>query len=85
VAARLQRFAADPSSRVILAEREGEVAGLVATHVVPRLEEDESLCRVIAIVVAERHRRAGVATALLAAAAARDPRPRLATPGPVVR
>jgi N-acetylglutamate synthase-like GNAT family acetyltransferase len=70
VAARLERFAADPASRVIVAEAEGEVAGLVATHVVPRLEDDEPSCRIVAIVVAERHRRAGAATALLEAAEA---------------
>jgi GNAT superfamily N-acetyltransferase len=64
------RFAADPLSRVVVAEIAGEVAGLIATHVVPRIEDDAPSCRVVAIVVAERHRRAGAATALLAAAEA---------------
>jgi GNAT superfamily N-acetyltransferase len=53
---------------VIVAAAGGEVAGLIATHVVPRIEEDAPSCRIIAIVVAGRHRRTGVATALLAAA-----------------
>ena len=52
------------------AETGGEVAGLIATHLVPRIEEDAPSCRVIGIVVAARHRRSGVATALLAAAEA---------------
>lgn len=70
VAARLERFAADPASRVVVVEADGDVAGLVATHVVPRLEDDEPSCRIVAIVVAERHRRTGAASALLAAAEA---------------
>jgi len=44
--------------------------GLMATHVVPRIEDDAPSCRVIGIVVAPRHRRAGVASALMAAAEA---------------
>ena len=55
---------------MIVAEAGGEVAGLIATHVVPRIEDDAPSCRVIGIVVAERHRRAGVAAALVAAAEA---------------
>jgi GNAT superfamily N-acetyltransferase len=54
----------------MVAEVAGEVAGLIATHVVPRIEEDAPSCRVIGVVVAGRHRRAGVATALMAAAEA---------------
>ena len=53
-----------------MAETGGEVAGLIATHLVPRIEDDAPSCRIIGIVVAERHRRAGVATALVAAAEA---------------
>ena len=55
---------------MLVAETGGEVAGLIATHLVPRIEEDAPSCRVIGIVVAARHRRSGVATALLAAAEA---------------
>jgi GNAT superfamily N-acetyltransferase len=54
----------------MVAEVAGEVAGLIATHLVPRLEDDAPSCRVIAIVVAQRHRRAGVASALVSAAEA---------------
>ena len=53
-----------------MAEVDGGVAGLIATHVVPRIEDDAPSCRVIGIVVAPRHRRAGVASALMAAAEA---------------
>ena len=53
---------------MIVAEAGGEVAGLIATHVVPRIEDDAPSCRVLGIVVAQRHRRAGVATALMTAA-----------------
>jgi GNAT superfamily N-acetyltransferase len=53
-----------------VAEVDDEVAGLIATHVVPRIEDDAPSCRVIGIVVASRHRRAGVASALMAAAEA---------------
>jgi GNAT superfamily N-acetyltransferase len=53
---------------VIVAEAGGEVAGLIATHLVPRIEDDAPSCRVIGVVVAERHRRAGVARALMGAA-----------------
>jgi GNAT superfamily N-acetyltransferase len=55
---------------MLVAEVAGEVAGLIATHVVPRIEDDAPSCRVIAIVVAHRHRRAGVASALIGAAEA---------------
>ena len=55
---------------MIVAEAGAEIAGLIATHVVPRIEEDAPSCRVIAIVVAARHRRGGVATALVAVAEA---------------
>lgn len=63
-------FAADPYSRVQLAVVGGEIAGLVATHVVPRLDADRRSCRIVDLVVAERHRRRGIATELVAAAEA---------------
>ena len=61
-------FAADPRSRVQVAVVDGDVAGLVATHVVPRLDADRRSCRVVDLVVAADHRRAGAGAALIAAA-----------------
>jgi N-acetylglutamate synthase-like GNAT family acetyltransferase len=64
----LAAFTADTRSRVQVAERDGEVVGLVATHVVPRLDSDRRSCRVVDLVVAERCRRSGIGAALLDAA-----------------
>lgn len=69
-AERLAAFAADPASRVQVAERDGEVVGLVATYVVPRLDADVIACRVVDIVVAAPARRSGVGRALIRAAEA---------------
>ena len=68
--ARLARVSNDPSSRVLVAEVAGEVVGLVATHFVPRLDEDRLSCRVIDLVVRSDHRRSGIGTALISAAEA---------------
>ncbi len=32
------RFSDDPASRLVLAESDGKVVGLIATHIVPRLD-----------------------------------------------
>jgi GNAT superfamily N-acetyltransferase len=63
-------FADDPRSRVQVAELTGQVAGLVATHVVPRLDADARSCRIVDLVVAQRHRRNGIGSALIDAAEA---------------
>jgi GNAT superfamily N-acetyltransferase len=67
---RLRRWAADPSSRVLVAEGQDGIVGLVATHLVPRLDDDRLWCRITDIVVAAGSRRAGVGTALVEAAEA---------------
>jgi N-acetylglutamate synthase-like GNAT family acetyltransferase len=67
-AERLRRFAADPMSRVLVAVLSGNVVGLVATHIVPRLDSDALSGRVTDIVVKEEPRRRGVGAALMAAA-----------------
>jgi GNAT superfamily N-acetyltransferase len=64
------RLARDGASRVQVAELGGRVVGLVATHLVPRLDGDRWTCRVTDLVVAADHRRAGIGGALLAAAEA---------------
>jgi N-acetylglutamate synthase-like GNAT family acetyltransferase len=68
---RLAHFTVDLFSRVQVAERDdGEVVGLVATHVVPGLDNEIASCRVVDIVVAPSERRNGVGTALICAAEA---------------
>jgi GNAT superfamily N-acetyltransferase len=67
---RLAHFERDPGSRVQVAEDGGRVVGLVATHVVPRLDGEMLSCRIVDIVVAANQRRRGVGSALLAAAEA---------------
>jgi N-acetylglutamate synthase-like GNAT family acetyltransferase len=65
VAVRLARLVDDPRSRVLVAERSGEVAGVAAWHAMPSLAHDEPACRLFALVVGERWRRSGIATALV--------------------
>jgi ribosomal protein S18 acetylase RimI-like enzyme len=70
-AAHVARFAADDASRVLVAEVGGHgVVGLVATHLVPRLDDDRFTCRITDIVVSAEHRRSGIGSALLGAAEA---------------
>jgi N-acetylglutamate synthase-like GNAT family acetyltransferase len=67
-AERVAFFDAESSSRVQVAEVNGEVVGLVATHVVPRLDTELLSCRVVDIVVAADQRQSGVGRSLVAAA-----------------
>jgi PhnO protein len=66
----VERFAGDPASRlqVAVAEDGGELVGLVATHLVPRLNRERWICRVTELVVDPAARRSGVGRALIAAA-----------------
>ncbi|WP_328291577.1 GNAT family N-acetyltransferase [Kineococcus sp. NBC_00420] len=68
--AHIQRFSAPPSSRLQLAEHDGDVVGLIATHLVPRMDDDALTCRVTDLVVSSRLRRGGIGSALLDAAEA---------------
>jgi N-acetylglutamate synthase-like GNAT family acetyltransferase len=67
VARRLERIASDASSRLFVAEVEGEVAGLAGLHALPLIEHAEVGCMLTAMVVAERFRRRGIGGELLAA------------------
>jgi GNAT superfamily N-acetyltransferase len=68
-AAHIGRFAGDHTSRLQVADlRAEQVVGLVATHIVPRLDDDAFTCRVTDIVVSAVHRRSGIGSALMAAA-----------------
>jgi GNAT superfamily N-acetyltransferase len=67
VAGRVGRFAADPSSRFLVAEDGGKLVGLASASVMPLAHEDGSWCRLSALVVAEGRRRAGAGRALVEA------------------
>jgi GNAT superfamily N-acetyltransferase len=67
--AHISLFASDPASRLQVAEdSERGVVGLLATHIVPRLDSDGFTCRITDLVVAVGHRRSGIGSALIAAA-----------------
>jgi len=53
---------------VAVASAGGVVVGFVATHIVPRTDDDDWTCSITDIVVAAAHRRAGLGSALVAAA-----------------
>lgn len=67
IARRLERFAG-PGSVIRVAERDGVPLGFVACHLLPRLEHDDSVARVIALVVDAGARERGVGAALVAEA-----------------
>ncbi len=64
-AERLARIAADPSTVAVVAEVEGEIAGLGALHVQNLVERDERGCEVAALVVGEKFRRRGIGELLM--------------------
>jgi GNAT superfamily N-acetyltransferase len=66
-AERLERIAADPSTWVIVAEVESELAGLAALHVQNLVERDEPGCEVAGLVVGQRFRRRGIGELLMQA------------------
>jgi ribosomal protein S18 acetylase RimI-like enzyme len=66
-AARLERIGADPSTWVIVAEVESELAGLGALHVENLVERDEPGCEVAGLVVGRRFRRRGIGELLMQA------------------
>jgi GNAT superfamily N-acetyltransferase len=64
---RLERIAHDPSSRLFVAEVNGEIAALGGLHVLPLVEHDELGCMLTALVVGAEHRRQGVGGELVGA------------------
>jgi len=64
---RLERIAADPSTWVIVAEVDSELAGLGALHVQNLVERDEPGCEVAGLVVAQPFRRGGIGELLMQA------------------
>lgn len=64
---RLERNAADPSTWIVVAEVDSELAGFGALHVQNVIERDEPGCQVAALVVGQRFRRRGVGDLLMQA------------------
>jgi GNAT superfamily N-acetyltransferase len=67
IVARLARFAG-PDSRVVVADREGEVIGFIAFHALPRFEHDDVVVRILALVVDAGARERGLGHQLMAEA-----------------
>jgi GNAT superfamily N-acetyltransferase len=63
---RFERLHSEPAVSLFVAEVDGRVGGLAGLRVLTLVERDEPVGRLIALVVAERIRRAGVGRALLA-------------------
>ena len=64
-AERIERIDADPSTSLIVAALEDEIAGLGALNVQNLVERDDLGCEVAALVVSKRFRRQRVGEALL--------------------
>jgi GNAT superfamily N-acetyltransferase len=64
---RLQRLLADPGQRVLVAELEGEIAGVAVVQIYCVLTNDHPDCLLDVLVVAGRARRRGVGMALVEA------------------
>ncbi len=67
IADRIERFTA-AEGQVIVAEDAGEILGFVAVHVMPRFEHDDTIARVLALVVDAGARGRGVGHDLMKAA-----------------
>src|SRR4029079_8066753 len=67
IIARLDRFDT-PEARVIVAEHDGALLGFIAIHALPRFEHDDSIVRILALVVDAGARERGVRRALMAEA-----------------
>jgi GNAT superfamily N-acetyltransferase len=67
IVTRLERLAGD-DSRVLVADRDGEVIGFIACHALPRFEHDDVVVRILALVVDAGARERGVGRHLIAEA-----------------
>jgi predicted N-acetyltransferase YhbS len=65
VRARLERFEGVPGADVLVAEHDGEVVGVVGMSPTHLLGHDRPACRITALAVRAKHRRRGVARALV--------------------
>jgi ribosomal protein S18 acetylase RimI-like enzyme len=64
---RLERFDG-PESRVVIAEHDGAILGFIAVHAMARFEHDDSILRILALVVDAGARERGVGRTLMAEA-----------------
>jgi N-acetylglutamate synthase-like GNAT family acetyltransferase len=67
LAERVNRLTSSPADRLVVAELDGHVVGLVSIHVSLVLEYDEPAAKLGALAVDERYRRRGIGEALVAA------------------
>lgn len=67
IVARLARFAG-PDSEVMVADRNGDVIGVIALHALPRFEHDDAVIRILALVVDAGARERGIGRLLMAEA-----------------
>ena len=86
MADRLVRVQSSPSDLVLVADRQGDVVGLLSVHVIPVLHANGTTGRVTAFVVSDSHRGTGIGTGLMRAAQewswSNDCRKLEVTPGP---
>jgi ribosomal protein S18 acetylase RimI-like enzyme len=66
-AKRIERIASDPTTWLVVAELDGEIAGFGVLHVQNLVERDEPGCEVAGLVVGERFRRRGIGEMLMQA------------------
>jgi ribosomal protein S18 acetylase RimI-like enzyme len=67
IVGRLERFET-PQSRVVIAEHDGAILGFIALHAMSRFEHDDSILRILALVVDAGARERGVGRTLMAEA-----------------
>jgi GNAT superfamily N-acetyltransferase len=65
---KLRPLASSPADRLLVATLHGEVVGSISLHAIPLFHMAGCLGRITSLVVDERHRGAGIGSALLAAA-----------------
>nr|ADU56033.1 hypothetical protein CA37-10 [uncultured organism CA37] len=62
---RINEWGAEPGRHLLVADVDHTVAGLAALCLIPLIHRDQPLARLVALVVDDRHRGAGIGHALL--------------------